>query len=109
MRYLYSLVILNSTTIKIKKIIHKKEKLSISRSGVTTSGRSCAALSMKSCRWQGARQDQESALLPHPPGAEIWTAKVLLAGMREGTAQSLASITLNNSYKYRPHVLLTHS
>ena len=46
---------------------------------------------------------------PHPPGVEIWTAKVLSAGMREGTAQSLASITLNNSYKYRPHVLLTHS
>ena len=36
---------------------------------------------------------------PHPPGAEIWTAKVLSAGMREGTAQSLASITLNSSYK----------
>ena len=45
----------------------------------------------------------------HPPGAEIWTAKVLSAGMRERTAQSLASITLNNSYKYRPHGLLTHS
>ena len=83
MRYLYSLVILNSTTIKIKKIITQKEKLSISCSGVTTFGRSCAALSMKSCRWHGARQHQESALLPHPPGAEIWTAKDLLAGMRE--------------------------
>ena len=84
MRYLYSLVILNSTTIKNqKKNYTKKKKLSISRSGVTTSGRSCAALSMISCRWHGARQHQESALLPHPPGAEIWTAKDLLAGMRE--------------------------
>ena len=46
---------------------------------------------------------------PHPPWAEIWTAKVLSAGMREGTAQSLASNTLKSSYKYRPHGLLTHS
>ena len=46
---------------------------------------------------------------PHPPGAEIWTAKVLSAGMREGTAQSLASITLNNSYKFRPFGVLSHS
>ena len=83
MRYLYSLVILNSTTIKNQKNYTKKEKLSISRSGVTTSGRSCAALSMISCRRHGARQHQESALPPHPPGAEIWTAKDLLAGMRE--------------------------
>ena len=84
MRYLYSLVIINSTTIKNqKKLYKKKEKLSISRSGVTTSGRNCAALSMISCRRHGARQHQESALPPHPPGAEIWTAKVLLAGMRE--------------------------
>ena len=46
---------------------------------------------------------------PHPPRSEIWTAKVLSAGMREGTAQSLASNTLKSSYKYRPHGLLTHS
>ena len=54
---------------------------------------------------------QSQLSLPHPPGAEIWTAKVLSAGMREGTAQSLASNsnTLNSSYKYRPHGFLTHS
>ena len=46
---------------------------------------------------------------PHPPGVEIWTAKGLSAGMREGTAQSFSFQYLKSSYKYRPYDLLTHS
>ena len=110
MRYLYSLVILNSTTIKNQKNYNTKKK---NYPFHVQMHRPVDEFALRfPCKHadgtaHASTKSQPSS--PHPPRSEIWTAKVLLAGMREGTAQSLASITLNNSYKYRPHGLLTHS
>ena len=104
---LFTGLMINSTTIKIYHI--KKKKLSISRSGVDRWTKLRRAVHVKHADGTVHASTKSQLSSPHPPGAEIWTAKVLSAGMREGTAQSLASNTLKSSYKYRPHGLLTHS
>ena len=83
MRYLYSLVILNSTTIKNQKNCDKKEKLSISRSGVTTSGRIAPR-----CPWNHADctvHASTNSQLSSPTLQEqkYGQQKVSLVGMRE--------------------------
>ena len=105
---LFTGLMINSTTIKIYHI-KKKKKLSISRSGVDRWTKLRRAVHVKHADGTVHASTKSQPSSPHPPRSEIWTAKVLSAGMREGTAQSFSFQYLKSSYKYRPYDLLTHS